>query len=107
MRSYVFMDQSTYEETRLPRDNEWAAFLKEGATCELLFYNGKVSTFALLHAAFASLRHTALVAQSLAANPEAWSDTATSGAAAVSTLAAHACMSCVAAGAQRGPARVC
>jgi elongation factor P len=35
------MDVSSYEETRLPRD-DWANFLKEGATCELLFYNGKV-----------------------------------------------------------------
>lgn len=38
---YVFMDIESYEETRLKRD-DWANFLKEGATCELLFYNGKV-----------------------------------------------------------------
>lgn len=39
--SYVFMDNETYEETRLPRD-DWANWLKEGTTVELLFYNGKV-----------------------------------------------------------------
>ncbi|GIL48324.1 hypothetical protein Vafri_4604 [Volvox africanus] len=39
--SYVFMDTETYEETRLKRD-EWAQYLKEGTTVELLFYNGKV-----------------------------------------------------------------
>ncbi len=35
------MDTQSYEETRLKRD-DWANFLKEGATCELLFYNGTV-----------------------------------------------------------------
>lgn len=39
--SYVFMDTETYEETRLKKD-EWAQFLKEGTTVELMFYNGKV-----------------------------------------------------------------
>jgi translation elongation factor P len=39
--SYVFMDVETYEETRLPKD-DWANWLKEGTTVELLFYNGKV-----------------------------------------------------------------
>ncbi|GAX81425.1 hypothetical protein CEUSTIGMA_g8855.t1 [Chlamydomonas eustigma] len=38
---YVFMDQQSYEETRLKKD-EWANFLKEGMVCELMFYNGKV-----------------------------------------------------------------
>ncbi|WIA11785.1 hypothetical protein OEZ85_011878 [Tetradesmus obliquus] len=38
---FVFMDQDTYEETRLARD-DWAKFLKEGAICSLLFYSGKV-----------------------------------------------------------------
>ncbi|GLC40031.1 hypothetical protein PLESTB_001518500 [Pleodorina starrii] len=38
---FVFMDTETYEETRLKRD-EWAQYLKEGTTVELLFYNGKV-----------------------------------------------------------------
>ncbi|EFJ40386.1 organellar elongation factor P (EF-P) [Volvox carteri f. nagariensis] len=39
--TYVFMDTETYEETRLKKD-EWAQYLKEGTTVELLFYNGKV-----------------------------------------------------------------
>lgn len=39
--TYVFMDTETYEETRLKRE-EWANYLKEGTTVELLFYNGKV-----------------------------------------------------------------
>eukprot|EP00198_Chlamydomonas_reinhardtii_P010002 XP_001699339.1 organellar elongation factor P [Chlamydomonas reinhardtii] len=38
---YVFMDTESYEETRLKKD-DWAQFLKEGTTVELLFYNGKV-----------------------------------------------------------------
>ncbi|KAL6746528.1 organellar elongation factor P [Haematococcus lacustris] len=40
--TYIFMDNENYEETRLKRDDEWAAFLKEGLTCSLLFFNGKV-----------------------------------------------------------------
>ncbi|KAI8472136.1 MAG: elongation factor P (EF-P) KOW-like domain-containing protein [Monoraphidium minutum] len=39
--NYVFMDNESYEETRLPKD-DWAQFLKEGTTCSLLFFNGKV-----------------------------------------------------------------
>ncbi|KAG1665339.1 hypothetical protein FOA52_011753 [Chlamydomonas sp. UWO 241] len=39
---YVFMDQESFEETRLTKDSEWADFLKEGTVCELMFYNGKV-----------------------------------------------------------------
>ena len=35
------MDNESYEETRLPRD-DWAKYLKEGTTCTLVFYNGKV-----------------------------------------------------------------
>lgn len=42
--TYIFMDNESYEETRLKRDDEWAMYLKEGMTCELQFYNGKVST---------------------------------------------------------------
>lgn len=38
---YVFMDTENYEEIRLKKD-DWAKFLKEGTTCELMFYNGKV-----------------------------------------------------------------
>lgn len=39
--NYVFMDNESYEETRLPKD-DWAQFLKEGTTCTLVFFNGKV-----------------------------------------------------------------
>lgn len=38
---YVFMDQETFEETRLKKD-DWAQFLKEGSICTLQYYNGKV-----------------------------------------------------------------
>jgi hypothetical protein len=38
---YVFMDNESYEETRLPKD-DWAKYLKEGTTCSLVFWNGKV-----------------------------------------------------------------
>jgi len=27
---YVFMDMATYEETRVPRDDDWAKYMKEG-----------------------------------------------------------------------------
>ena len=37
------MDMDSYEETRLSRDDSWAKYLKEGTTCSLLFYSGKVS----------------------------------------------------------------
>lgn len=43
--NYVFMDTDSYEETRLPKD-DWAKYLKEGTTCTLVFYNGKVLFFA-------------------------------------------------------------
>lgn len=39
---YVFMDMASYEETRVPRDEDWAKYLKEGTDCQLLFYNGDV-----------------------------------------------------------------
>eukprot|EP00775_Hariotina_reticulata_P003323 gene3323-3600_t len=39
--SYVFMDMQSYEETRLAKD-DWAKYLKEGAVCSLMFYQGKV-----------------------------------------------------------------
>eukprot|EP00879_Flechtneria_rotunda_P010342 GHRR01010813.1.p1 GENE.GHRR01010813.1~~GHRR01010813.1.p1 ORF type:complete len:198 (+),score=34.84 GHRR01010813.1:109-702(+) len=38
---YVFMDMESYEETRLVKD-DWAKYLKEGAICTLVFYQGKV-----------------------------------------------------------------
>ena len=27
---YVFMDMATYEETRVPKDDDWAKYMKEG-----------------------------------------------------------------------------
>jgi hypothetical protein len=36
------MDQESYEETRVPKDDDWARFLKEGAICSLQFFDGKV-----------------------------------------------------------------
>lgn len=39
---YVFMDMESYNETRLSRDESWAKYLKEGAICSLMFYDGKV-----------------------------------------------------------------
>eukprot|EP00199_Chlamydomonas_sp_CCMP681_P005680 CAMPEP_0119109062 /NCGR_PEP_ID=MMETSP1180-20130426/17060_1 /TAXON_ID=3052 ORGANISM="Chlamydomonas cf sp, Strain CCMP681" /NCGR_SAMPLE_ID=MMETSP1180 /ASSEMBLY_ACC=CAM_ASM_000741 /LENGTH=229 /DNA_ID=CAMNT_0007094771 /DNA_START=11 /DNA_END=700 /DNA_ORIENTATION=- len=39
--SYVFMDNDTFEETRLER-GDWANFLLEGAVCDMLSFNGKV-----------------------------------------------------------------
>lgn len=39
---YVFMDMSTYEETRIPRDEDWAKYLKEGMDVGVLLWNGKV-----------------------------------------------------------------
>lgn len=39
---YVFMDNSTYEETRLERDETWAKWLKEGMDAKLMKWNDKV-----------------------------------------------------------------
>lgn len=39
---YVFMDLVSYEETRLPRDDSWAQFLKEGAEAQLVRWNDRV-----------------------------------------------------------------
>ncbi len=39
---YVFMDLSTYEETRLGRDEAWAKWLKEGMEAQLLKWNDRV-----------------------------------------------------------------
>lgn len=36
------MNMETYEETRIPRDESWAKYLKEGATVALLVWNNKV-----------------------------------------------------------------
>lgn len=40
----VFMDNNTYEETRLRRDESWAKWLKEGDTVPLISWNGLVIT---------------------------------------------------------------
>ena len=39
---YVFMDMTSYEETRIPRDDDWAKYLKEGMDVGVLLWNGKV-----------------------------------------------------------------
>ena len=39
---YVFMDMTSYEETRIPRDEDWAKYLKEGMDVSVLLWNGKV-----------------------------------------------------------------
>lgn len=39
---YVFMDMSTYEETRIPKDDAWAKYLKEGMDVSVLVWNDKV-----------------------------------------------------------------
>jgi hypothetical protein len=36
------MDMSSYEETRVPRDEDWAKYLKEGMDVGVLLWNGKV-----------------------------------------------------------------
>ena len=32
---YVFMDMATYEETRVPKDDDWAKYMKEGMEVSL------------------------------------------------------------------------
>ena len=39
---FVFMDNETYEETRLKKDEAWSKYMKEGTEAALLFWNGKV-----------------------------------------------------------------
>jgi hypothetical protein len=36
------MDNETYEETRLKKDDTWAKYMKEGMEVSLLFWNGTV-----------------------------------------------------------------
>jgi hypothetical protein len=36
------MDNDTYEETRMKKDDSWAKYLKEGFVVELVTWNGKV-----------------------------------------------------------------
>lgn len=40
----VFMDNSTYEETRMKRDDSWAKWIREGDTISLISWNGIVIT---------------------------------------------------------------
>jgi translation elongation factor P len=39
---YVFMDMSTYEETRVKYDEAWAKYMKEGMDVSVLVWNGNV-----------------------------------------------------------------
>ena len=39
---YVFMDLTSYEETRLPREDSWARWLKEGAEVALVRWGERV-----------------------------------------------------------------
>jgi len=39
---YVFMNLETFEEIRLPRDDAWAKYLKEGMNVSVLTWNGRV-----------------------------------------------------------------
>lgn len=39
---YVFMDMSTYEETRVKKDESWAKYMKEGMDVSVLVWNGNV-----------------------------------------------------------------
>mmetsp|Transcript_61176 Transcript_61176/g.193807 ORF Transcript_61176/g.193807 Transcript_61176/m.193807 type:complete len:261 (+) Transcript_61176:2-784(+) len=39
---YVFMDMTSFEETRVPKDDDWAKFLKEGEDVKIQVYNGNV-----------------------------------------------------------------
>ena len=39
---YVFMDMTSYEETRVKKDESWAKYLKEGMDVSVLVWNGKV-----------------------------------------------------------------
>lgn len=36
------MDMSTYEETRVPRSDDWSKYMKEGLEVSLLKWNGNV-----------------------------------------------------------------
>ena len=40
--TYVFMNMTTYEEVRVPRDEVWAKWLQEGVDCDLQFFDGVV-----------------------------------------------------------------
>jgi hypothetical protein len=36
------MNMESFEEIRVPRDDDWAKFLTEGTDCDLVFFNGDV-----------------------------------------------------------------
>jgi translation elongation factor P/translation initiation factor 5A len=36
------MDMQSYEEVRIPRDDSWTKYLKEGMDVTILLWNGKV-----------------------------------------------------------------
>jgi hypothetical protein len=36
------MNMETFEEIRVPRDDEWALYLREGTDCDMVFFNGDV-----------------------------------------------------------------
>lgn len=40
--TYVFMDMESYEEVRVAKDDDWAAYLVEGTDCDVVFFNGNV-----------------------------------------------------------------
>ena len=40
--TFVFMNMESFEEIRVPRDNDWAQYLREGTDCDLVFFNGDV-----------------------------------------------------------------
>ena len=40
--TFVFMHMESFEEVRVPRDDDWALYLVEGTDCDLVFFNGDV-----------------------------------------------------------------
>uniref|UniRef100_A0A061R3J4 Elongation factor P n=1 Tax=Tetraselmis sp. GSL018 TaxID=582737 RepID=A0A061R3J4_9CHLO len=39
--TYVFMDMETFEESRIPKDNSWAKYLKEGMIANVVTWEGR------------------------------------------------------------------
>jgi Elongation factor P (EF-P) OB domain len=39
---YAFMDMASFEETRVPGDDSWVKYLKEGMDVQLVLWNGRV-----------------------------------------------------------------
>lgn len=52
------MNMETYEETRIPRDESWAKYLKEGSTVALLVWNNKVQFTILRRIIHCSVQQT-------------------------------------------------